>query len=81
MDELKKKPGKHLSLFSKIFAFLFFFFNYEFQVISKIIIEGKIKLPGIDETLGLVSAAAFLGMIFIAVDLSILVQNIRGERK
>lgn len=81
MDELKKKPGKHLSLASKIFSFIFFFVNYQIHIILNFISTQKITLPGIDETLGLISASAFLGMVFVAVDLSIIVQNIRGDRQ
>jgi hypothetical protein len=80
MNDLKSKPAKHLSLFSKISAFIFFVVNYEIRVVAVALGGDSFSLPGQDETLGLIYASIFLGSIFVAVDLSIILQNIKGTR-
>ena len=79
---LKDKPGKKLSLFSKVSSFLFFFINYELRVVTSALFSAdhEFVLPTADETLGLIYASIFLGSVFIAVDFSILIQNIKGTR-
>lgn len=79
-NPLKHKPAKHLSLFSKIAGFLFFITNYELRIFFTFA-SGDYQLPGVNETLGLIYASVFISQIFITVDLSIIIQNIKGVRK
>lgn len=66
--------GKRLSLFSKIVAVLF--------VISATIIS-IIKtgtLPTADQALAIVQIAIFISSVFFPVDLSKIIENIKGGR-
>jgi len=85
MDELKRKPAKHLSLFCKISAFLFFIINYQFVLIIRGIIaiqslDSSFSFPTMDETRGLIVASLLIGNMFIAIDSSIIIQHLKGTR-
>lgn len=66
--------AKKLSLASKCLALLFIVASY---IVSAVCAK---KIPSADEVLGMIQVSLFIATVFVPVDLSLIVQNIKGVR-
>lgn len=67
--------GKDLSLGSKILSAGYMIgMNFGYIAITK-------RLPSADEEFAIIQGAVFLALIFAPVDISMIIQNFRGDRK